>query len=108
MNRGIALEVGAGCPLPEVEKRLGGAPREAGVSGQRNRDVDVEDLLREPLVGIDRRVEEHQRERRRHEDDGRDRKRGKRELTKPGGHETAGMIAEAGPLAATLAAWLIS
>ena len=71
MDRDVALEVGFLRPLPEVEQRLPGAPGEAGVGRQGNRDVEVEDALREALVGIGRRVEEDQRDRRRHQGDGR-------------------------------------
>ena len=39
-------------------ERLPRSEPEAGVCGQRDRDVDVEDLLREPLIGVLRRDEE--------------------------------------------------
>ena len=49
--------------VAEREQRLPGSPAEAGVGGERNWDVEVEDLLREPLVRVHRRVEEDQRDR---------------------------------------------
>ena len=77
-----------------MRERLPSAPGEARVRGQRDWDVDVEDLLREALVGIDGRVEEDQRERGAHQDDGRGRERGERDMTQAEKHETAAMIAE--------------
>jgi hypothetical protein len=66
----VALEVGVRVALPEVAKRLPRAADEAGVRGERDRDVEVEDPLREALVGVVRRDEEDERERRRHEGEG--------------------------------------
>ena len=63
VDRDVALEVGARLSLPEVAKRLPRAPAEEGVRGQRDWHVDVEDPLREPLIGVRRYVEKNQRNR---------------------------------------------
>ena len=63
VDRDVALEVGALVALPEHAQRLPGAPAEAGVGGQGDRHVEVEDPLREALVGVGRGVEEDQRDR---------------------------------------------
>ena len=66
VDRGVALEVGARVALPQHAQRLPRAPAEADVRRQRDRHVDVEDLLRDPLVGVLGRDEEreHQRDHR--------------------------------------------
>jgi hypothetical protein len=56
--------------------------------------VDVEDLLREALIGVDRRVEEDERERCPHQHDGGNGERGQWDVAQPEKHESAGMIAE--------------
>src|SRR5207244_10085942 len=66
VDRDVALEVGARTALPEVAEGLPGAPPEARVRGERDRNVEVEDLLVE-TVAVDGRVEEDQRDRRGHE-----------------------------------------
>src|SRR3954453_9317349 len=106
VDRRVALQIRAWRSLPEVQERLAGAPGEARVRRERERHVDVEDLLREALVGVDRRVEEDEHQRRPHEQDGRARERGQRQMTEPGEHETAAMIAEPRRAAARLGAWL--
>jgi hypothetical protein len=63
MDRDVALEVGTGCALPEDEQRLPGAPAEARVRRERNRNVEVEDLLVEAVL-VHGGVEEDQRDRR--------------------------------------------
>src|SRR5205823_14115982 len=63
-DRDVALEVGALVALPEHAQRLPCPPAEARVRGERDRDVEVEDPLREALIGIGRRVEEDERDRR--------------------------------------------
>ena len=67
VNRHVALEVGAGPPLPEMEEGLPAAPAEADVGGQRDRDVEVEDSLREALIGVVGDDEEDERDARGHE-----------------------------------------
>jgi hypothetical protein len=62
MDRDVALEVGALFPLPQMTQRLPTAPAEAGVRGERDRDVEVEDLLIQPVL-VERGVEEDQRDR---------------------------------------------
>ncbi len=52
MDRGVRLEVVAVATLPQKAERLPGAEAEAGVRGERDRDVEVEDLLRDALVGV--------------------------------------------------------
>src|SRR5262249_48923562 len=47
----------------QVAQRLPGAPAEACVRGQGDRHVEVENALREALIGVGRRVEEDQRQR---------------------------------------------
>jgi len=66
----VALEIGSRLALPEVEEGLPCAPAEACVRGQRDRDVEVEDLLGEALVGVEWRKEEDERDRTRHEPEG--------------------------------------
>ena len=64
MDRDVALEVVPLVAAPEEEERLHRSEAEAEVRGQRDRHVDVEDPLRDPLVRVlgsdDER--EHQRE----------------------------------------------
>ena len=62
VNRDIALEVGVLVALPEHAQRLPAAPGEAGVRGESDADVEVEDLLVQP-VRVHGRVEEDQRDR---------------------------------------------
>jgi hypothetical protein len=69
MDGDVALQVGAGLPLPQVHEPLPGAPAEARVRGERDRHVEVEDLLVEAVL-VDGRVEEHERDRRRHQHGG--------------------------------------
>src|SRR6476661_3692846 len=61
-------------------------PAEARVRGQRDRHVDVEDLLRQSLVGVQRGVEEDQRDRAAQHDDGAPGERGQRDVAEAGGH----------------------
>src|SRR5262249_60137670 len=58
----VALEVGALVPLPQVSQRLPAAPAKARVRSERDRDVEVEDLLVEPVL-VQRGVEEDEDER---------------------------------------------
>src|SRR5262249_7736491 len=60
----VALQIGLRRPLPEMEEGLPSAPPEARVGGQRERDVDGEDLLRDALIGVLRRKEEDEADRR--------------------------------------------
>src|SRR5689334_1895058 len=48
----VALEVRIRIALPEMPERLPGPGPEAGIGGERDRDVEVEDPLREALVGV--------------------------------------------------------
>ena len=59
----------------QVLDRHDPAGHEAAQRDDRHRHVHVEDLLHEALVGVQRRVEEHERQRRGQRDDGRDRER---------------------------------
>ena len=61
VDRDVALEVGALVARAQVPKRLPRPPAEARVRRQRDRHVEVEDALREALVGVGRRVEERGR-----------------------------------------------
>ena len=69
MDRDVAFEVGVVVTLPEHEERLPPTPRKAGVRGQGDADVEVEDLLVQP-VRVERCVEEDQRDRGRRKDEG--------------------------------------
>src|SRR5438034_340960 len=62
MDCDVAFQVGVVVPLPEYEESLPPAPREAGVGGQGDADVKVEDLLVEPVL-VERRVEEDEGDR---------------------------------------------
>src|SRR6202008_4219425 len=73
----VAREGGARIALPEVAERLPGAAGEARVRRDPDRDVEVEDPLREALVRVVRRDEEDERERRRDKDERGDREHGK-------------------------------
>src|SRR4029453_2108163 len=53
----VALQVRPGLALPQMDQPLPGAPPETRVGGQRDRDVEEEDLLVEAVL-VDRRVEE--------------------------------------------------
>src|SRR6185503_17645733 len=86
VDRRVALEVGAGGARAQMRQGLPGAPTEARVRGQRNRDVDVEDLLGQSLVGVQRGVEEDQRDRAAEHDDGAPGERGQRDVAEAGGH----------------------
>src|SRR5581483_8041464 len=57
----VALEVRPLVLRPQVPECLPGAPPEGRVRRQRERDVEVEDALRQALVGVGRRVEERER-----------------------------------------------
>src|SRR5207302_3769776 len=59
MDRNVALEVCARLALPEMDERLPCAPPEPCIRGQRDRNVEVEDLLVE-AVGVERRPEKDQ------------------------------------------------
>ena len=72
----VARQVGARVALPQVPQRLPRAADEACVRGERDRDVEVEDPLREALVGVVRRDEEDERECRRDEHERAHRERG--------------------------------
>ena len=66
MDRHIGAHVPLGLARAQVHDRQHARRDEAAQRHDRQGDVDVEDLLQEALVGIERRVEEDQRERRRH------------------------------------------
>src|SRR5207302_3621445 len=80
----VALEIGERVTLPEMHERLPGASGETGVCRERDRDVEVEDALREALVGVVRRDEEDERKSERHEHEGRRRQRRQRNAVLPG------------------------
>ena len=61
MHSRVALQVVALIALPEQAERLPGGPEERRVRGQRDRDVDVEDLLADALVGVLGRPEDRER-----------------------------------------------
>ena len=61
VDRDVALEIRARLSLPEVEEALPGTPAEADVGGQRHRNVEIEDLLVQPVL-VDGRIEEDQRD----------------------------------------------
>src|SRR5207302_9375554 len=63
MDRDVTLEVGVWIALPEVNERLPGAGCEAGICRERDRDAEVEDPLRKPLVEVVGDDEEHEHER---------------------------------------------
>jgi len=58
VHAAIALEVVPLAAGGQQPKRFPRGEAEARVRGQGDRDVDVEDLLREPLIGVLRRDEE--------------------------------------------------
>src|SRR6266581_5293599 len=62
VNRDVTLEVRFLVSLPEHAQGLPAAPREAGVCGEGDADVEVEDLLVQS-VRVHRCVEEDQRDR---------------------------------------------
>ena len=66
MDRDVALEVVPLLSAPEEPQRLEGPEPEAEVRRQRDRHVDVEDPLRDPLVRILRRHDESEDERETH------------------------------------------
>ena len=84
VDRDVALEVGALVARAQIAQRLPRAPAEARVRRERDRHVEVEDPLREALVGVGRRVEEDERDRRAE----RDRRQG-RQLHGANGSRTA-------------------
>jgi hypothetical protein len=63
MDRDVALEVVALVAAPEEQKCLDRAESEAEVRRQCDRDVDVEDPLRDALVGVLGRDDEREDER---------------------------------------------
>ena len=67
MDRDVAREICTRLAAPEVEERFPRAPAEHDIGGQCDRDVEVEDLLREPLVRVLGRVVRDQRDRRDHQ-----------------------------------------
>src|SRR5438132_74709 len=66
VDRDVALQVELLVAAPEHEQALPGAETEAEVGRERNRDVDVEDPLRDPLIGVFRSDEEGQHDRETH------------------------------------------
>ena len=76
MNRRVALEVISLFAQPEQAQGLPRAKPERRVGSQCDRDVELEDLLRDALVGIFGSDEEDHRDRARHQRDGTEGERG--------------------------------
>ena len=68
MDRDVGAQVPRAVARAQVLDREHAARHEAAERDDRHRHVHVEDLLHEALVGVERRVEEDQRERRRERD----------------------------------------
>ena len=63
MDPGVALEIAALAADPEEPQRLPGAEPEAEVGGEGDRNVEVEDPLRDALVRVLGRDEQREQDR---------------------------------------------
>src|ERR1700730_4230807 len=83
MDRDVALEVGVRVALPEMDEPFPRAKPECEIGGERNRNVEVEDLLREAEKRGVGRNKEGEHERRHHEHERGRGERGQRYAMRP-------------------------